>query len=35
MSFACWFCNSPTCEGCFYDNSTSQDVFEEQEDEEK
>ena len=22
MSVACWFCNSPTCEGCIYDFST-------------
>lgn len=22
MSFACWFCDSPTCEGCIYENST-------------
>ncbi len=22
MSSACWFCFSPTCEGCPYENST-------------
>lgn len=25
MCTACWFCNSPTCEGCIYENSTYQE----------
>lgn len=25
MSIACWFCNSTTCEGCIYANSTYQE----------
>ncbi len=28
MCFACWFCNSPTCEGCIYENSTHEEDLE-------